>query len=258
MLLPPIYYHHFQRCIPYVRALKLQEAIHALQLQQRSEFPASHQDILLLLQHTPVYTAGRRQTEADTAQERARLTALGADFVLAQRGGELTDHGPGQLVGYPLLDLERTSGAARGTRAYVERLQRVLALHLGEAHGLVTTPSEHMGVFLGARRKVASVGVQVRHGLTTHGFAMNVTREPLGWFGRVVACGLPDVEAVSIESATGREQRVGSEVPGIVERFGRVMEREMVPLEEGSGELAKLVHTLEQEFRGNERTLSSS
>ena len=257
MLLPPIYYHYFQRRIPYLRALKLQEAIHALQLQQRSTSPASHQDILLLLQHTPVYTAGRRQTEVDTAQERARLTALGADFVLAQRGGELTYHGPGQIVGYPLVDLERTSPAL-GTRKYVERLQRALSLHLGEAHGLGTVPSEHMGVFLGARRKVASVGVQVRHGLTTHGFAMNVTREPLAWFGKIVACGLPYVNAVSIESATERKQRVGVEVPGIVERFGRVMEREMVPLEEGSSELAQLIHTLERESRGNERTLSSS
>jgi len=101
---------------------------------------------------------------------------------------------------------------------------------------------------------VASIGVQVRHRLTTHGFAMNVTREPRAWFDEIVACGLADVKAASIESATGRKLDVGIEIPGIVARFGRVMERQMVPLEVGSGELAELVFTLEQESREGERT----
>jgi len=234
----------------------LQEAIHALQLQQRRS-SASHQDILLLLQHKPVYTGGRRQTESETSPERARLTALGADFVLAQRGGELTYHGPGQIVGYPLLDLGRTSPAI-GTRDYICRLQRILSLHLREAHGLTPTTTEHMGVFLSAREKVASIGVQVRHQLTTHGFAMNITHEPRAWFDQIVACGLADVKAASIEGATGRNVQVGTEVPGIVERFGRVMERQMVPLDVGSGELAELVYALEKESRGDERTTSSN
>ena len=117
-----------------------------------------------------------------------------------------------------------------------------------------------MGVFLGAREKVASIGVQVRHRLTAHGFAMNVTREPLAWFEQIVACGLDDVKAVSIEGATGRKVEVAGEVAGVVERFGRVMERQMVPLDldVGSGELAELVYTLEQESIGDERTTTSS
>lgn len=259
MSLPPIIYHYFSRPLPYLRTLQLQESIHALQLHQRKQTPASHhQDILLLLQHKPVYTGGRRQTESETAPERARLNALGADFVLAQRGGELTYHGPGQLVGYPLLDLGRTSPAI-GIRDYICRLQRTLSSYLREAHGLAPIPmtmTEHTGVFLSANEKVASIGVQVRHRLTTHGFAMNVTREPRAWFDEVVACGLADVKAVSVECATGRKVEVGTEVPGIVRSFGRVMERQMVPLEMGSGssELAELVYTLEQESREDERT----
>jgi lipoate-protein ligase B len=187
------------------------------------------------------------------------LNALGADFVLAQRGGELTYHGPGQLVGYPLLDLGRTSPAI-GIRDYICRLQRTLSLYLREAHGLApmttTTMTEHTGVFLSANEKVASIGVQVRHRLTTHGFAMNVTREPRAWFDEIVACGLADVKAISVECATGRRVEVGIVVPGIVHSFGRVMERQMVPLEMGSGssELAELVYTLEQESREDERT----
>lgn len=259
MSLPPILYHYFPRPLPYLRALQLQESIHALQLQQRrsssaSASPSHHQDILLLLQHKPVYTGGRRQTQSETASERARLTALGADFVLSQRGGELTYHGPGQIVGYPLLDLggRRTKSATIGIRDYICRLQRVLSLHLREAHGLAPVTSEHTGVFLGQYEKVASIGVQVRHRLTTHGFAMNVTHEPRAWFDQVVACGLADVKAASIEGATGRKVDVGTEVPGIVERFGRVMGRQMVPLQPESSELSKLVYALEQESRGDE------
>jgi lipoate-protein ligase B len=257
MSLPPIIYHYFSRPLPYLRTLQLQEAVHALQLQQRRT-SASHQDILLLLQHKPVYTGGRRQTESETAPERARLKALGAGFVLVQRGGELTYHGPGQLVGYPLLDLGRTR-PAMGIRDYICRLQRMLSLYLREVHGLTPATSEHTGVFLGANEKVASIGVQVRHRLTTHGFAMNVTREPRAWFDEIVACGLADVKAVSVQCATGRKVDVGMEVPAVVDRFGRVMERQMVPLEMGSGELAELVHTLEQEESSeDERTKISS
>jgi len=145
-----------------------------------------------------------------------------------------------------------------GIREYICRLQRVLALHLREAHGLVPVASAHTGVFLGEREKVASIGVQVRHRLASHGFALNVTREPRAWFDEIVACGLADVKAASIERATGRALDVGMEVPGIVERFGRVMERQMVPLEVGSGELAELVYTLEQESREDGRTTSTS
>jgi len=85
-----------------------------------------------------------------------------------------------------------------------------------------------------------------------HGFAMNVTHEPRAWFDEVVACGLADVKAASIEGATGRKVAVGTEVPGIVERFGRVMERQMVPLQPESSELSKLVYALEQGSRGDE------
>jgi len=134
----------------------------------------------------------------------------------------------------------------------------MLSLHLREAHGLTPKTSEHTGVFLSAHEKVASIGVQVRHRLTTHGFAMNITREPRAWFDEIVACGLADVKAASIEDATGRRVDVGMEVPGIVERFGRVMERQMVPLDVGYGELAEIVYNLEQESREDERTTSSS
>jgi lipoyl(octanoyl) transferase 2 len=229
MKLPPIYYHYFRSPLRYARALELQEKIHSIQLAERRT--DSHKDVLLLLQHLPVYTAGRRQSEESVQEERRRLTSLGADFVTTSRGGELTYHGPGQLVGYPLIDLSRWT-PTMSIRDYICKLQKTIATHLLEAHGIQTTASEHTGVFLDSRTKVGSIGVQVRHRLTSHGFAFNVSQEPLGWFGRVVACGLVDVKASSVETAVNRPIDVDGEVADLVMQFGRQFEREMVPIEE--------------------------
>jgi lipoate-protein ligase B len=231
-MLPPIFYHYFPQPISYVRALNLQERFHQFQLVQRQTSPQSHNDILLLLQHRPVYTAGRRQSESSIEHERARLTSIGADFVTTARGGQLTYHGPGQLVGYPLLDLSRTS-PIMSVREYICRLQKTLEQHLREAHGIEPIVSEHTGVFLNPTTKVGSIGVQVRHRLTTHGFALNITREPLPWFAQVVACGLNDVRAGCIEEAEGKDVKVTveDEIPGLVDVFGRVFGREMVMMD---------------------------
>jgi lipoyl(octanoyl) transferase 2 len=229
MRLPPISFHYYRTPLPYQQTWKLQEHLHQIQLSQRRE-SNGHQDLLLLLEHRPVYTSGRRQTESDVQDDRQRLTGIGADFVQASRGGQLTYHGPGQIVGYPLIDLSRYQ-PIMGARDYVCRMQKLLQLHLKEGHGVEHSPSEHTGVFLDPQTKVASIGVQVRHRLTSHGFAINVTKEPQAWFDQIVACGLEDVRAGSIESATGKSTSVEAEIPGLVRRFGRLYEREMVPLD---------------------------
>jgi lipoate-protein ligase B len=227
MTLPPIIWHYFSKPLPYARTLAVMEQIHQLQLLQRRS--SAHKDILLLLQHEPVYTAGRRQTEDSVQDERARLTRDGADFVMTSRGGQLTYHGPGQIVGYPLLDLARTT-PAMSVREYICRLQRTLQTYLSEAHGITSVDSPHTGVFLDATSKIASIGVQVRHRLTTHGFAMNMTREPLKWFEQVIACGLEDVKAACAE-----QKRIDMEndMPELVNTFGREFGREMVELRPG-------------------------
>ncbi|VDB86812.1 unnamed protein product [Peniophora sp. CBMAI 1063] len=246
MSLPPILYHHFKSPLPYARTLALQESIHAHQLALRRSSPTAHPDLLLLLEHRPVYTAGRRQTEDETADESLRLRGIGADFERTQRGGQLTFHGPGQLVGYGLLDLGRRNPPV-GIRDYICQLQTALKLHLKEEHGIEAGKSEHTGVFLDAKTKIASIGVQVRHRLTTHGFAMNVTREPEGWFDEVVACGLADVRAGSIEGATGKGLSVAGEVEGVVGRLGRAMGRDFERLEVKEGdELGEMILGLER------------
>jgi len=245
MSLSPVFYHYFRTPLPYARTLALQEKLHQIQLAARRT--SSHHDLLLLLQHRPVYTSGRRQTADELAQERTRLTEIGADFVQAARGGQLTYHGPGQLVGYPLLDLARTS-PAMGIRDYICRMQRTLQAYLAGEHGLRHVPSEHTGVFLDVTTKIASIGVQVRHRLTTHGFAMNVTREPLAWFDQVVACGLTDVKAGCIESAVCKPVQVDDAARGVVAAFGTIYEREMEKLcVESAGEVGQAIIELEEE-----------
>jgi lipoate-protein ligase B len=243
--LPPVFYHYFCTPLPYTRTLLLQEKIHQLQLAARRS--SSHHDILLLLEHRPVYTSGRRQTEQELHAERARLTSIGAEFAVAARGGQLTYHGPGQLVGYPLLDLARTSPPI-GIRDYICIMQKMIQSYLLRTHGITHVPSDHTGVFLDAVTKIASIGVQVRHRLTTHGFAMNVTNEPLEWFGQVVACGLADVKAGCITEAKGKNVRVEDVVPGIVDAFGTLYGRDMVKLyPQNAGELGEAILALEED-----------
>jgi lipoyl(octanoyl) transferase 2 len=103
----PILCHVFNKPLPYKATLDLQQGLHALQLTRRRN-DGGHPDILLILQHRPVFTAGRRQVNTpDLLKEEKRLQLLGADWQYTQRGGETTYHGPGQIVGYPLLDLGR-------------------------------------------------------------------------------------------------------------------------------------------------------
>lgn len=245
MSLPPIFYHYFRVPLPYARTLALQERLHELQLLQRRS--GIHKDILLLLQHRPVYTAGRRQKEPSIRDERIRLTSIGADFLTTTRGGELTYHGPGQIVGYPLLDLSRYS-PTMGARDYVCRMQKTLELHLEEAHAMPFIPLGHTGVFLDPTTKIGSIGVQVRHRLTSHGFALNITREPISWFDRIIACGLEGVNAGSVESAKQTKVRVEDEISGLVSRFGRMYEREMVKMKtENEGEIGEAIEALEVE-----------
>ena len=253
MALPPIFVHFFRTPIPYTTALSLQERIHTLQLVARKAL-RSHRDYLLLLEHRPVYTFGRRQHDSleEVHAEMTRLKGLGADCVSTQRGGQTTYHGPGQIVGYPLLDLGRTS-PPMGIRDYICRLQKTLELHLLEGHNIQHIPSEHTGVFLDAHTKVASIGVQVRHRLTTHGFAINVTEEPLAWFDRVVACGLTDVRAGCIAGAAKSEMAssrviVAGELPALTSRFGRVFGRDMVELDVmADGEVEEAIRATEKD-----------
>jgi lipoate-protein ligase B len=151
-------------------------------------------DVMLLLEHPPVYTLGRRSRP----EELPLGEGLGIDVVRTRRGGKLTYHGPGQLVGYPIVRVTDVP-------AYVARMQDAIVAALGEAGVAANTREgiQYTGVWAG-ERKIASIGVHVSRGVSIHGFAINVDNDlaPFTW---AVACGLPDVQMTSLAAEGGIE-----------------------------------------------------
>jgi len=154
---------------------------------------------MLVLQHPPVYTLGKRGGAEFFLESKESLQALGADVVRTDRGGLVTFHGPGQLVGYPIVHLEELKLSL--TR-YIEILLRSLARVLS-ARGMDSRyDMETPGVYVGSR-KIGAVGVRLRRGVTYHGFAVNVSTD-LSWFKHIVPCGLEGVRPTSVLRETGK------------------------------------------------------
>jgi lipoyl(octanoyl) transferase len=173
--------------VPYRDALAVQERIRARR--QADALP----DTLLLLEHPPVYTRGRRSGADDLPFGEDFYRAKGIDVVDVDRGGKLTYHGPGQLVGYPIMRIDDVYDYLRTIEdAIIAALAREgIAARSRRAEGI-----DYTGVWV-QERKIASIGVHVARGVTTHGFAVNAHNdlEPFSW---VTACGLPDVTMTSI------------------------------------------------------------
>jgi lipoate-protein ligase B len=180
--------------VDYREALGLQERLRSAR--QAGELP----DVMLTLEHWPVYTRGRRASEGELPMGEDWYRMQGIDIVDVDRGGKITYHGPGQLVGYPIVRVDDVV-------QYVRTLERgiVAALQLSgvtEARARPQDGPDYTGVWVG-ERKIASLGVHVARGVTTHGWAVNVENDlqPFGW---VVPCGLPDVQMTSLIKETGR------------------------------------------------------
>jgi lipoyl(octanoyl) transferase len=180
---------------------------------------------LLLLEHPHVYTLGRNATPGDVLAPTGELAARGVEIAVTDRGGQVTYHGPGQLVGYPILDLNPDR---RDVRRYVRDLERVLIAVLAD-YGVVAEggEGERIGVWTDGR-KIASIGVHLSRWRTTHGFALNVATD-LALFGGIVACGMPEVEMTSIARETGRSPALREVAERVVERFGPVFDRRLEP-----------------------------
>lgn len=189
-------------------------------------------DVLLLLEHPPVYSCGRRSTEEELPMAREWYEAQGIEVRDTDRGGRVTYHGPGQLVAYPIVDL-RPYGD--DVHEYVRRLERVAISALGE-HGVsagtidgltgVWTEGEPPGSGAGAReaRKIGSIGVHVSRGVTTHGLAVNVNNDlqPFEW---VVPCGIEGCQVTSLSRELGAEQDLDAFADTVAGRFADVYER---------------------------------
>jgi len=169
-------------------------------------------DTVLLLEHTPVYTAGRRTNSWERPTD-------GSPVVEVDRGGRITWHGPGQLVGYPIVRLPEPFDVV----AYVRRVEELLiqvCAHLG----LETMRVEgRTGVWVpasagGPERKVAAIGVRVARGVTMHGFALNCDPD-LSWYDQIVACGIEDASVTSLTAELGRQVSVAEALPLVEERL---------------------------------------
>jgi lipoyl(octanoyl) transferase len=179
--------------VEYRRALELQSRL--CQARQAGVLP----DVMLLLEHPPVYTRGRRSGADELPMGEDWYRLQGIDIVDTDRGGKVTYHGPGQLVGYPIVRVDDVV-------EYVRTLERGLISALGlegvSGRARADEGPDYTGVWV-EERKIASIGVHVARGVTTHGFAVNVENDlqPFGW---VVACGLPDVQMTSLIRETAR------------------------------------------------------
>jgi lipoyl(octanoyl) transferase len=159
-------------------------------------------DSLMLLEHPPTYTLGRRAVEDDLVTSEADYRARGISLYKVDRGGRATYHGPGQLVGYPILAL----GDRYDVVTYLRNLEEILirtAADLGvESH----RDEGHTGVWVG-RNKIGAIGVKITRGITMHGFAFNVTTD-LSMFEGIVPCGIQGRWVTSVEAETGRTYSV--------------------------------------------------
>ena len=170
---------------------------------QQSLFDASVARTILLVEHPPVYTLGKSGHAENLLVAREALEAMGARFFHIDRGGDITFHGPGQLVCYPILDLERIG---IGLREYIDTLEEAVIRTVAEygiAAGRIAGAS---GVWIdpeGRRpRKICAIGVRSSRFITMHGFALNVSTD-LEWFTRINPCGFTDRGVTSIASETG-------------------------------------------------------
>ncbi len=196
--------------VPYEQAWAEQRRVHA------AVAAGTEPDTVLLLEHPPVYTAGKRTSPFDRPTD-------GTPVVEVDRGGKITWHGPGQLVGYPILSLPDPVDVV----AHVRRVEEALILACADLGVDATRVEGRSGVWVlgvdGAQdRKVAAIGIRVSQGTTMHGFALNCDCD-LSWFDRIVPCGLTDATVTSLTKETGREVTVAEAMPYVEKRLAEVL-----------------------------------
>lgn len=182
-------------------------------------------DLLLLLQHPHVYTIGRRGSRSDVLASPSELERLRIPVHEVDRGGEVTYHGPGQLVGYPILGLR-----GLGPLRYVRAIESALIDALGEYGLAAYAVPGRTGVWVGEwgeERKIAAIGLRISRGVASHGFALNVSTD-LRYFDGIVPCGVDDRQATSMERELGRSVDItaveGAVARSVARRLGLAFE----------------------------------
>jgi lipoate-protein ligase B len=201
--------------VNYKEALELQLSL--LEKIKRNEVG----DTLLLLEHPPTFTIGRRGRLEHLLKNQEELKDKGIYFEVVGRGGDITYHGPGQLVAYPILDL---SNHKSDIHLFLRNIEEVIIDALTDFDIIGERKTDHTGVWV-MDEKIASIGVGVKKWTTYHGFALNVNTD-LSYFDMIVPCGIPGVKMTSIKELSGNKNDVDmSEVENsIIEAFSRVFE----------------------------------
>jgi lipoyl(octanoyl) transferase len=218
--------------IPYPEGLEIQRRVVA------TRKAGQIGDTLLLLEHPPVLTLGRNSKRENVLASDELLRAKGVELHEINRGGDVTYHGPGQLVGYPIVDLRGDLPGKKGPHLgpvdFVRLLEEVLVRTCGEFRVMAQRIKGRTGVWTLANgaiaeKKIAALGVHVSQGVTSHGFALNVTTD-LRDFEWIVPCGIADREVTSLELESPMETAPTLEdaLNATARNFGRVFERQMV------------------------------
>jgi len=209
--------------VPYSRALDLQRALVAAR--REGQVP----DTLLLLRHPPVITLGRRGDEGNILVSQQWLAENGIEVHRVERGGDVTYHGPGQLIGYPILDL---SSHRKDVGWYMHSLEEVLLRTLRDLGISGQRLPGHIGVWLDEQRKIASLGVRIERWITYHGFALNVGEES-SQFSLIVPCGLVGRQMTFVEAVLGKPVDISRVKEHVVRHFCAVFDLAVEEMHDG-------------------------
>jgi len=205
--------------VPYADALALQHRI------VRARKRGVLNDTLLLLEHPPVLTLGRNAREANIVASRDLLQQLGIEVFRVERGGEVTYHGPGQLVGYPILNL---GNFRRDVGWFVRSLEEMLIRALGDFGIRGERIEKLVGVWVG-EVKIAQIGARIEEWITYHGFALNVDPN-LAHFGLIVPCGISDKAVTSMARILSESVEMRAVCERVAARFAEVFDVEMIEM----------------------------
>ncbi|MFP5232619.1 MAG: lipoyl(octanoyl) transferase LipB [Acidobacteriota bacterium] len=217
--------------VPYAEGLRLQAEVAAA---RRAGVVG---DTLILLEHPPVLTLGRNASQANILLRPEELAARGVEVHEINRGGDVTYHGPGQLVGYPIFDLRGDLPGKRGPHLgpvdFVRRMEEALILSCKDFGVAAQRICKRTGVWTPAggsvpEKKIAAIGIHVAQAITTHGFALNVTTD-LRDFEWIIPCGITDRAVTSLEvEAPGPAPTMEEAAAAVSANFGRVFQRQML------------------------------
>lgn len=183
--------------VPYEKALEYQESLLAKRIAEKIP------DSLILLEHPPTITTGRKGNTGNLLVRKEYLEKHGVSFIHASRGGDITFHGPGQIVGYPILNLKNHE---MDIRKHLRSIEEVIIRTLGDFEIEGRRIDGVTGVWV-KRSKIASIGIAIRKWVTYHGFALNVSTN-LDYFELILSCGITDVRITSIGSWLGNEESI--------------------------------------------------